>query len=94
MLLQASDDCQLMSLLKHGCNQVPARHQVGAGMFQHVRVAYQQFGCFDIPSGNQTWQLKKNSINGVQMGKSSINDGFSIAMFNYQRVCQFFTQDL
>ena len=29
--------------------------------------------------------LEKNS-NGVQMGKSSINGGFSIAMFDYQRV--------
>ena len=37
-----------------------------------------------IPSGDQTWQWKSASIRKmVLMGKSSINMGFSIAMFDY-----------
>jgi alpha-glucosidase (family GH31 glycosyl hydrolase) len=37
-----------------------------------------------IPSGDETWQWKSASIRKmVLMGKSSINMGFSIAMFDY-----------
>ena len=43
---------------------------------------------------NQTWQSKilYIYIYGVFWGKSSINGGFSIAMFDYQRVSIKFTQ--
>ena len=42
------------------------------------------FNSHHIPSGSERWQLKI-AINGVLMGKSSMNDGFSIAMFDETR---------
>jgi hypothetical protein len=41
---------------------------------------------------NQTWQSKILYIYGDFLGKSSINCGFSIAMFDYQRLSIKFTQ--
>ena len=42
---------------------------------------------WDLPSGNQTWLAGKPHVNGaLQLGKSPINAGSSIAMFDDQRV--------
>ena len=39
------------------------------------------------PSGNQTWQAGKSQEIEVSIGKSPTNGVFSIAMFDYFRVC-------
>jgi hypothetical protein len=40
----------------------------------------------DLPSGNQTWQLKNPPFIGDYPIKTSIGKGVPIATFDYQRV--------
>ena len=46
--------------------------------------------CFiQVPSGNQTWQWKMDHLSVIFLFNTSIPRGFSIAMFDHQRVNKF-----